>query len=415
MTKSITATCLLMLRDDGLLALDDPVAKYVPQLGKLSLPTRDSVPLTVRQLLTMSAGFVEDDPWADRHLSMTEPEFGALLEQGIPFDWAPGLVFEYSNLGYGVLGRVVREVAGISAMEFASARLFEPLGMQDTLWETSRAARERVALGYRLEGESWVAEPPLANGAFAPMGGLWTTIEDFAQYVNLQLSAWPARDDPDPGPLRRSSLREMQQPVRFCPAPDAKSPWLPMAGYGFGLIAGESARDGRVVCHSGGLPGFGSHVQWLPDYGLGVFAFANLTYSPMRVVVGEAIDALVDSGTLAPRTIQPSAPLAAAFKAVRRLYDGWDEGVISELAADNLFLDVPAERRRDEFQRLRSEHGACLDVVQPSASGAMRGTWRLQCERGAIDVTIWLAPTIPPAVQVLRLVSVPDHDSAGDA
>jgi hypothetical protein len=135
----------------------------------------------------------------------------------------------------------------------------------------------------------------------------------------------------------------------------------------------------------------------------------------MRVVVGEAIDALVDSGTLAPRTIQPSAPLAAAFKAVRRLYDGWDEGVISELAADNLFLDVPAERRRDEFQRLRSEHGACLDVVQPSASGAMRGTWRLQCERGAIDVTIWLAPTIPPAVQVLRLVSVPDHDSAGDA
>jgi CubicO group peptidase (beta-lactamase class C family) len=415
MTKSITATCVLMLRDDGLLALDDPVAKHVPQLQNLALPTRDSVAPTVRQLLTMSVGFVEDDPWADRHLSMTESEFDALLGRGIPFDWPSGLVFEYSNLGYGVLGRVVREVAGTSVMEMASNRLFAPLGMSDTLWEISDVAPDRVARGYRLEGEAWVEEPPLANGAFAPMGGLWTTIEDFAQYVNLQLSAWPARDDPDPGPLRRSSLREMQQPVRFCPAPGAKSPWLPMAGYGFGLIAGESSRDGRVVCHSGGLPGFGSHVQWLPDYGLGVFAFANLTYSPMRVVVGEAIDSLVAAGALAPRTIQPGAPLAAAFKAVRNLYDNWDEGVVSELAADNLFLDVPAERRRDEFQRLRSEHGACRDVLQSSASGAMRGTWRLECERGAIDVTIWLAPTAPPAVQVLRLVSVPDEDSAGDA
>jgi len=414
MTKSITATCLLMLRDDGLLALDDPVAKYVPQLHNLVLPTRDSVAPTVRQLLTMSVGFVEDDPWADRHLSMTEAEFDALLARGIPFDWPSGLVFEYSNLGYGVLGRVVREVAGTSVMEMASNRLFAPLGMSDTLWDTSDVAPDRVARGYRLEGEAWLEEPPLSNGAFAPMGGLWTTIEDFAQYVNLQLSAWPARDDPDPGPLRRSSLREMQQPVRFCPAPDAKSPWLPMAGYGFGLIAGESARDGRVVCHSGGLPGFGSHVQWLPDYGLGVFAFANLTYSPMRIVVGEAIDALVATGALAPRTIQPGAPLAAAFKAVRRLYDGWDDGVASALAADNLFLDIPAERRRDEFERLRSEHGACLDVLQASASGAMRGTWRLKCERGAIDVTIWLAPTVPPAVQVLRLASVAAEDTAGD-
>jgi CubicO group peptidase (beta-lactamase class C family) len=370
---------------------------------------------TVRQLLTMSVGFVEDDPGADRHLSMTEAEFEALLERGIPFDWPSGLVFEYSNLGYGVLGRVVREVAGTSVMELATSRLFEPLGMGDTLWETSQVAADRVARGYRLEDESWVEEPPLSNGAFAPMGGLWTTIEDFAQYVNLQLSAWPARDDPDPGPLRRSSLREMQQPVRFCPAPDAKSPWLPMAGYGFGLIAGESARDGRVVCHSGGLPGFGSHVQWLPDHGLGVFAFANLTYSPMRIVVGEAIDALVATEALVSRTIQPSAPLAAAWDAVRGLYDVWDEGVATELAADNLFLDVPADRRRDEFQRLRSEHGACIGVQQSSASGAMRGTWRLNCERGAIDVTIWLAPTVPAAVQLLRLASVPDQQVPGDS
>ncbi len=407
MTKSITATCLLMLRDEGRLALDEPVAKYVPQLSSLKLPTLDSVPPTVRQVLTMSGGFVEDDPWADRHLSMTEADFGRLLEQGIPFDWAPGLVFEYSNLGYGILGRVIQEVAGVTAMEMASARLFEPLGMGDTVWDTAHLPAGRVARGYRLEQLDWVQEPPLANGAFAPMGGLWTTIDDFARYVALHLSAWPARDDPDPGPLRRSSLREMQQAARFCPAPDAKGPWLPMAGYGFGLICGETDRDGRVVCHSGGLPGFGSHVQWLPDRGIGVFAFANRTYSPMRVVVNEAIDVLVTSGALASRAIAPSAALTDAWKSVLRLYEGWDDGTASEMAADNLFLDTPAELRRQEFQRLRDEHGRCVDARQPSASGSMRGTWRMICERGAIDVTIWLAPTVPASVQVLRLVSVP--------
>ncbi|MGH7643056.1 MAG: serine hydrolase domain-containing protein [Candidatus Dormibacteria bacterium] len=408
MTKSVTATCLLMLRDEGLLALDDPVAKYVPELAKLQLPTGDSAPPTVRQLLTMSGGFVEDDPWADRHLAMTESEFGMLLDGGIPFDWAPGLVFEYSNLGYGILGRVVREVAGITAMELATERLFKPLGMNDSIWDPAGTPAERLALGYRLEGERWVLEPTLANGAFAPMGGLWTTIEDFAHYVALHLGAWPARDDPDPGPLRRSSLREMQQPVRFCPAPEAKSPWLPMAGYGFGLIAGETARDGRVVCHSGGLPGFGSHVQWLPDHGLGMFAFGNLTYSPMRVVVGEAIDALAATGPFATRPIPPGEALATRWKAVQSLYDRWDDQVAAELAADNLFMDVSLDQRRQEFERLRQLHGTCRAVEQASASGSMRGTWRLICERGAIDVTLWLAPTLPATVQVLRLKSLPN-------
>ncbi|HEY6538577.1 MAG TPA: serine hydrolase domain-containing protein [Candidatus Dormibacteraeota bacterium] len=407
MTKSVTACCVLMLRDQGLLALDDPVAKYVPELAELALPTRDSVAPTVRQLLTMSVGLVEDDPWADRHLAMSETELSSLLAEGIPFDWPSGLVFEYSNLGYAVLGRVARSVAGVSLMELASARLFGPLAMPDTLWDATAADPERIARGYRWEGEQLVEEPPLANGAFAPMGGLWTTVDDFARYVALHLGAWPARDDPEVGPLRRSSLREMQQAARFGPAPDAKSPWLPMAGYGFGLIAGETARDGRVVCHSGGLPGFGSHVQWLPDVGVGVFAFGNLTYAPMRVVVGEAIDQLAATGGLTRRPAPaPSAALTAAFEKVLRLYEAWDDDLARELAADNLYLDAPAASRRSDFERLRQEHGACIEAEQPAPSGAMRGTWRLRCANGAVEVTIWLAPTVPPSVQVLRLTSV---------
>jgi len=415
MTKSITAACVLLLRDDGRLALDDPVSKHVPQLAGLRPATRDSAPVTVRQLLTMSAGFVEDDPWADRHLSLTETEFDALLQGGIPFDWAPGLVFEYSNLGYGILGRVVRQVAGKSAMELASARLFGPLGMTDSVWEASLVPADRMAHGYRLEGEAWVEEPPLANGAFAPMGGLWTTIEDFARYVAFQLAAWPPRDDPENGPLRRSSAREMQQPLRLRPAPDAKAPALAVAGYGFGLLAGEHPRDGRVVFHSGGLPGFGSHVQWLPDHGVGVIGFANLTYAPMRTVVSGAIDALAATGGLVPRMPQPSPALLAARETVLRLYESWDDTVAAELAADNLFMDRPARQRREDFAKMRAEHGRCFDASALVATGAMRGSWRMHCDQGILVATLWLAPTAPPRVQVLSLVPAPTvQTSPGD-
>ncbi|NNM98052.1 MAG: beta-lactamase family protein [Candidatus Dormibacteraeota bacterium] len=88
MTKSITAACVLMLRDEGRIALDDPVARYVPELEG-QVPTLDSAAITLRQLRTMSAGLVEDDPWADRQLAMSDAEFGSRLIQGLPFNRSP--------------------------------------------------------------------------------------------------------------------------------------------------------------------------------------------------------------------------------------------------------------------------------------------------------------------------------------
>ncbi|MBC7810206.1 MAG: beta-lactamase family protein, partial [Burkholderiales bacterium] len=70
MSKSFTAMAIVKLRDEGKLRLDEAVAEYVPELSKLSYPTRDSAPITLRQLLTMTAGFPQDDPWADRQLDV---------------------------------------------------------------------------------------------------------------------------------------------------------------------------------------------------------------------------------------------------------------------------------------------------------------------------------------------------------
>ena len=105
MTKSFTAATVMLLRDDGLLGLDDPVADWLPDVD-LRGPTADSPAITIRHLLTMSAGLPTDDPWGDRQQALPLDAFAELLAQRPTFAWPPGTQFDYSNLGYGVLGRV---------------------------------------------------------------------------------------------------------------------------------------------------------------------------------------------------------------------------------------------------------------------------------------------------------------------
>src|SRR5215212_11993525 len=129
MTKSFTAATVLSLRDDGRLALDDRIDRYVPELAGLRYPTADSPPITIRHLLTMTAGFPTDDPWGDRQQNLDLEAFSRLLAGGLSFAWAPGTRFEYSNLGYGILGRLITNVAGREYKDVVRERLLHPLGM----------------------------------------------------------------------------------------------------------------------------------------------------------------------------------------------------------------------------------------------------------------------------------------------
>src|SRR4051812_2544448 len=90
MSKAFTGLAILKLRDAGKLYLDAPAQTYVREMKNWPLPTSDSRPITVRELLTHSAGFVEDNPWGDRQQVLTEAEFSAYLQAGVPPARAPG-------------------------------------------------------------------------------------------------------------------------------------------------------------------------------------------------------------------------------------------------------------------------------------------------------------------------------------
>ena len=407
MTKSFTAASILKLRDEGRLSLDEAAETYVPELRGLTYPTSDSPKITVRHLLSHSEGFPEDNPWGDRQLARTDAEMGEMMRGGIPFSTSPGTAYEYSNYGFAILGRIVANVSGQPYATYVTEHILRPLGMTSTTLEVGDVAADRLAHGYRWQDEAWLDEPPLPDGAFGAMGGMLTSTNDLARYVAFHLSAWPPRDGPDTGPVRRASLREMHQVWRARPATVRSTGEAGIAlsagGYGYGLRIQQTCEFGHVVSHTGGLPGYGSVMTWLPDYGLGVFAMVNLTYTTAAAVAGEALSLIVQKGGLGPRPVVPSPTLVEARSDVNRLIASWDDALADRIAADNLFPDESKERRRKAIEDLIAKHGACRPDDAFDVENALRGQWTLSCDRGALLVAITLAPTMPPKVQYLSV------------
>jgi CubicO group peptidase (beta-lactamase class C family) len=416
MTKSFTAATVLLLRDEGRLRLDDPIGVHVPDLADLRGPTSDSPPITIRHLLTMTAGFPTDDPWGDRQQGLELARFGELLRGGISFAWAPGTHFEYSNLGYGILGRLITNVAGSEYCDVVRERLFAPLGMVSTTYHPTDVPHERHAHGYLWRDDAWLDEPSDPYGALAAMGGAFSTVRDLARWVAGFTDAFPPRDGPETGhPLSRASRREMQAPhqtwdVELSFRASDAPPEIQSGAYGFGLTTSEHLRWGRVVQHSGGYPGYGSNMRWHPASGIGVVVLANARYAPAFLLGQELLYSLLEADVGPARRIGPTAATATARAAVERLLDRWDEDEAGRLLAMNVELDEPVERRRAAFAKLRDTHGALRPDPdeKPESRSPFHLAWWLRGERGRVRVEILLSPEIEPRVQALTVASVPD-------
>ncbi len=404
MTKNVTALAILMLRDEGRISLEAPIGDYVPELADVPLPTADSPAVSVRDLLSHTEGFVSDDPWADRAMSLTPEAFSALLKGGRLFAQAPGVAMEYSNLGYGILGRAISNLTGQPYQRFITERLLAPLGMAATTFDPFAAAA-RHAIGYHWRDEAWGEEPFEPDGEIGAMGGLVTSSTDYAQYVAFLLDAWPARDDAEQGPVRRASRRELAL-SHAMPGPanlriaDGESLAVSSA-YGYGMVSVHDPRLGRVLTHSGGLPGFGSNLLISPEAGVGVFCFANVTYAGPQPTNFEAATILQAAGLWTPRPLAVSPALQAAAEAVTRAWAaGRFDGAV-DLFADNLLPDGPLAARNALLATLKARFGeGRLDRIE--ARHALAGRAHLACANGAVTCDIALIPGPDPKIQSLR-------------
>ena len=417
MTKSFTAATVLSLRDEGRLRLDDPIVDHVPEMAGVRLPTLDAPPITIRHLLTMSAGLPTDDPWGDRQQGLDIDAFLRLIAGGLSFVWAPGTRFEYSNTGYGILGRLITNVTGREYRDVVPERILEPLGMRSTAYDADAVPEERLARGYLWRNNRYLEEPSDGYGALASMGGIFSTVEDLATWVSGFIDAVPARDDPDSShPLRRATRREMQQPMVPTDywisqrSADAEVD-VDVMGYGFGLFVLDNVRYGRVVSHSGGYPGFGSNMRWHQASGLGVIALTNHRYGPATPLARDLLMALLAADAAPSRHVHPEPRTEAARRGVEQLLASWDDELALELFAMNIELDEPVLDRKTTIALIRERHGALRrDPGEPDESRTpFHLAWWLVGERGGrVRVEILLSPEATPRIQTFAVTSVPD-------
>jgi len=414
MTKSFTTLAILKLRDEGKLSLEDPVSKWLPEFARMELPTRDTAPLRIRQLLSHSAGFPEDNPWGDQQLSATEADLTRWLRRGIPFSTPPGTRYEYSNYAFGLLGRLVTQASGMPYEKYVQAELLTKLRMDASTFEFSQVPAANRAVGYRLQPDgTYLEEPPLPQGAFGSAGGLLTSATDLGKYVAFHLSAWPARDDAEAGPVRRDSVREMSHmwtPSNLTVARSNGTLQVAETGYGYGLRVTTDCRFEHIVGHGGGLPGFGSYMAWLPDYGVGMFAMTNLTYAGPSEPISQAWDVMKKTGGLQKRELPASPILSQMRDHIMHLWTSWDDEEAKQIAAMNLFLDTPVAQRRAEIQKLRDEVGECTGAGPVIQENWLRGQFNITCRKGGVAVFFTLAPTQPPAVQHLAFRKIDSNN-----
>lgn len=402
-TKSFTALAVLGLRDEGKLSLDDPLTRFVPEAGGLVYPTRDAPPITLRQMLTHTSGLPRiggvDYTRPDR--DVTEAELLSSLT-GFALESAPGTRHGYSNLAYGLLGLAAGRAAGTSIGALVGSKILAPLGMTSTTFDRDRVPSTRLATAYgkRALGKRKPV-PHWRLGALEGAGGLYSTVRDLARYVAFQLAAYPARNAPEAGPIRRSSVREAHfnglrsRPLRVSMR-DAATKGQSMvnaraSSYAYGWSLTDTCELDDLVAHGGVVDGYASDIAFLPDRGVGVVMLSNAVDAGVDWLSEAVLAALKKGGGLSKRS--PDPKLAAAFEpAMKRflaVYDAWDEPVYDAMLAKGR-PRLPGEKV--EIEGYKALHGACSGYTPTEILSPLQARFALRCERGQLELEVTINP-----------------------
>jgi CubicO group peptidase (beta-lactamase class C family) len=425
LTKSFTAMAIMKLRDEGKLSLDAPLVSYLPEFTALGATTRDAAPVTARALLTHSAGLPWDDLWGAVSFGFEEEDWRALLQSGLSPAHVPGTDYEYSNLGYALLGKLIERISGMPYRDYVTSNILRPLGMHGAVWASGAAATPpaNLAVGYWGDKQPQSPAPRVSDGVFEPAGGLYLSLRDYARYVAYQLAAYPPRDAPEAGPIRRSALREMHQGQRAERRAGANEPIakrmldgieLRASNYGFGWSNIITCTESPRIEHGGWEPGYFSAVTLLPQHRLGIMTFSASRFVPTFTPMLELIR---NAGAL-PAEIEPPADpaLVEAQRGIISLLAAWDPALASRLIDPRSHHYPWSQRLPETFAKAAREHGHCQPEGALHRFSRLYGKFRLQCERGALEVDVTLSPARPPRVLLVKLDrELPPDERLGEA
>jgi CubicO group peptidase (beta-lactamase class C family) len=279
-TKTFTAIAIMQLRDRGLLKIDDPAVDYVPELRLVHDPFGDISRITIRHLMTHSAGFRNPTwPWGgDKPWHPFEPTEWSQLVAMFPYtevEFEPGSRYSYSNPGIIFLGRIIEKLGGDPYQSYIDKNILKPLEMHRSYFDTTPAhlLSHRSASYYVENGKPRPAPFDVNTGITVSNGGLNAPIGDMEKYLAFLIGDERRQAIYD-GVLKRASLEEM-----FVPQLAAGNEGADRVSIGLNFFV-EDREGYRLVGHSGGQNGFISHFYICPALRAGyIVAFNTQTPS----------------------------------------------------------------------------------------------------------------------------------------
>jgi CubicO group peptidase (beta-lactamase class C family) len=269
-TKTMTAIAILQLRDRGKLSLDDGAVRYVPELRQVHDEFGSIDAVTIRDLLTHSAGFRNPTwPWdcedaANCNWQPFEPTQWTQVAAMLPYTqvaFRPGSRWSYSNLGYVFLGQIIERLSGDDFEVYIDKNILMPLGMTASYFDRSPYFLEaHVSASYLRAGDKLTEQPfNFDTGITASNSGLKAPITDMVKY--LQFLIGDPANTRYPFVLKRQSLEEAWKGVLPVTEPGrpatAYTKGAPMMGLGFFVV---EFKGRRYVYHDGDQGGFSSEM-----------------------------------------------------------------------------------------------------------------------------------------------------------
>ena len=323
-TKTITGTAIMQLRDAGKLHLDDPAVEHLPELRRATAPFGRIEHVTIRRMLSHESGLAGDPPgteWADgdyegnprKNLARAE-----LIGTKIPSN----LHHKYSNLAYQLLGEVVARASGAPYVEYVNDEILQPLEMHSSAFEPLPAEWSgRRATGYAGRSFSDFLDVASEVKPCTSEGGLWSCLGDMAKWVRAQIATADDRGR-RPRVLEVSTLKEMHTP-RYL----GDDEWTEAWGISWYAIR---RNDCVWVQHSGGLPGFNTNVCFDPKEGVGAVALINGVASASDLAMDLASIAR-DAVRAVPQPILPASPVPESYRSLLGFYLERQEAVLLRL------------------------------------------------------------------------------------
>jgi len=288
-TKMFTCAAAISLVEEGKLAVDKPVNRYVKGLnskvGKL----------TLHQLMTHTSGLHDESPMFGLH-DDTALRDGIMKWNESWFFTEPDKIYSYANPGFWLTGLAIETVDGKFYADSLNERLFKPLGMGRTMLRPILAMTYPLAIGHGVEeGEAKVIRPLGDNAGTWPAGQIFSSANDLSRFVIAFMNDGKLEGKQVLSP---SMIKTISTPYADIPGSETR--------YGYGLQLG-TVRGVRLAQHSGSRAGYGSYIRMAPEQRFGVILLMNLTGAALPRTVDKAMELALN---LPPREeVKTKAPV----------------------------------------------------------------------------------------------------------